>query len=335
MDKDIISACEDLAKRHGIPVHHLLAFIETESSGKAFWPVGKELRPAIRIEGHYFYRLLQGDERDEAIRLGLAAKKAGVIKNPANQSARYEMLARMEAINSPMALRSISIGLGQVMIEHFKRLDFKTPGEMFLDAHISVYNQVAQMVKFITTDARLYTAVKIGDWPTAATIYNGPAHKNYDVTMKNAAERWRTRWASGAVAGKSVEPAPNLALERIKALGHDSVKSFQKQYGLRVDGLIGPITLEKLDEVEAQIKGQVNAKRNSALKFAGTAIGGSITVAAGNESGFSLETVSSYVDMAQRFAGVDWRIIAGVVGAVGVVALGKAGWEWWKNRDVQ
>ena len=328
MNKEIIDAAKDLAERYAIPLHHLLAFIAVESAGNAFYLVGKEMKPAIRIEGHYFYKFLEGDKRKEAVQLGLAASGVGAIANPKNQAGRYEQLDRMMQLDHNAALRSISVGLGQVMISWFSRLSFKSPKAMFDHACVSAYNQVEQMVRFIRTDAKLYKAVQVGNWPTVANIYNGPKHKQYDVKMKREADAWRLR-----LKGHESPLVPDMYMERIKALGHSDVKNFQKQHGLRVDGIIGPITIETLEEVEATIKVNTNAKRNSALKLAGTAIGGSATVAASATQGFDLDQISGYITTVNNMVGIDWRIIAGVVGVVGVMALVKAAYEWWRNRD--
>jgi len=328
MDKTIIDAATDLAGRYAIPVHHLLAFISVESAGNAFYLVGKEMKPAIRIEGHYFYKFLEGDKQKEAVQLGLAASKAGAVKNPNNQAGRYEQLDRMMKIDYEAALRSISVGLGQVMISWFSRLGFKSPKAMFDNACVSAYNQVEQMVRFITTDAKLFKAVKSGDWNTVANIYNGRNHKQYDVKMRQEAIAWKQR-----IGGHTFVEVPDLYLERIKALGHADVKNFQKQHGLRVDGIIGPITVETLEEVEATIKVNTNAKRNSALKLAGTAIGGSGAVLASASQGIDIDQITQYINTANQLAGIDWRIVVGVVGAVGFAALGKAAYEWWRNRD--
>ena len=329
MDQKIVAACADFAKRIDVPLSYLLAFVEVESSGQALWPVGNKRLPAIRIEGHYFYKLLSGDKRDQAVRLGLAAKKAGVIKNPKDYQGRYAMLERMKEIDEEIAYQSISIGLGQVMGANYKAAGALSAIHMFSQASGSeaVYMQVGHMANFINADARLRSALKRGEWRTVAVIYNGPAQKGYDVKMEKAARNYLVAPYSGSVE------AVDDRKDRIIALGYEDVKAFQKEQGLKVDGKIGNATTEALEEEEKKRESTINAKRNSALKLAGTAIGGSVTVAASASSGIDLDQITNYIDTANRLVGIDWRIVVGVVGAVGVGFLVKAGYEWWKNRS--
>lgn len=329
MDQKIVAACSDFAKRIDVPLTYLLAFVEVESSGQALWPVGNKRLPAIRIEGHYFYKLLSGKKRDEAVRLGLAAKKAGVIKNPKDYQGRYAMLERMKAIDEEIAYQSISIGLGQVMGANFKAAGALSAVHMFSQASgpEAVYMQVGHMANFIAADARLLSALKRADWKTVAVIYNGPAQKGYDIKMANAAKRIMTQ-PYGVVYADKLDDRE----ERILALGYENVKAFQKEQGLKVDGKIGAATTEALEDEEKKRADNVNAKRNTALRFAGTAGGGTVSVLAASESGLDLDRIGQYADLVQRMAGFDLRYLLVGGAVIGTAALAVAGWEWWKNR---
>ena len=75
-------------------------------------------------------------------------------------------------------MKSTSIGLGQIMGLHYKRLGYNTVGEMWNDAKKGIEEQVEQMVKFINSDPKLLDALKRHDWTKVATIYNGSGFMN-------------------------------------------------------------------------------------------------------------------------------------------------------------
>jgi len=98
-------------------------------------------------------------------------------------------------INKDSAMQSTSIGLGQIMGFHYKRLGYSSVGKMWDDAKKGEERQVWQICKFISTDSRLQSAVKNKDWNTVATIYNGAKYKilakkygriPYNISMKQA-----------------------------------------------------------------------------------------------------------------------------------------------------
>ncbi|WP_449435041.1 N-acetylmuramidase domain-containing protein [Pedobacter steynii] len=99
------------------------------------------------------------------------------------------------ALNADAAMESTSIGLGQIMGFHYKRLGFKTVGAMWDDAKKGEFQQVQQMAKFIATDSRLLTALKNKDWHVVACLYNGAGYlalakkigrEPYNISMQKA-----------------------------------------------------------------------------------------------------------------------------------------------------
>src|SRR5690606_35880323 len=104
-----------LADKYKIPQDFALGITDMESAGRALWRVGNEYLPAIRIEGHYFWKRLHGKQREAAVKLGLASPKAGAVKNPVDMQGRYNKLKLMADINTEAAYQSISIGIGQIM----------------------------------------------------------------------------------------------------------------------------------------------------------------------------------------------------------------------------
>ena len=86
------------------------------------------------------------------------------------------------------------------MGSHWKRLGYKSVGEMWDDAKKGEDRQVFQMTEFINTDKRLLQALKDKNWHRVATYYNGAGYKNlaarlgrtpYDVSMKRAYEKYK------------------------------------------------------------------------------------------------------------------------------------------------
>ena len=101
-----------LAIRHNLPPAALLAIAQVESGGRVFARIGDRKEPLIRFEGHYFHRLLHGEDLRRAQKAGLADAKPGRVKNPRRQSQRWDLLNRAIEINRLAALSSTSWGIG-------------------------------------------------------------------------------------------------------------------------------------------------------------------------------------------------------------------------------
>lgn len=101
--------------------------------------------------------------------------------------------------NKNAALESTSIGIGQIMGFHYKRLGYSTVGAMWDDAKSSEDKQIRQIFKFITTDSRLLTALKNKNWHQVATYYNGAGYRElarrygrepYNISLQKAYSKW-------------------------------------------------------------------------------------------------------------------------------------------------
>lgn len=267
----------NLADEYGIPQDFALGITDKESAGKALWNVDGNMLPSIRIEGHYFYKYLTGQKLTTAIAQGLASKKAGAVKNPASFAGRYAMLNRMIMIDREAAYRSISIGIGQVMGANFAALGYKYATYMFNDACKGLIPQVRQMLGFIRADPRLVKAANSYDYKTFARIYNGPAYKKnrYDTELEKFVSRWPKRAGNTSVVGISTNNETDFS--RIQALGFHDVRGFQAARGIKVDGIIGPITIEHINLLEQERK--PNTATNVAIVGSGTAVGAAGAVA--------------------------------------------------------
>nr|WP_245411807.1 N-acetylmuramidase family protein [Phyllobacterium leguminum] len=186
------------AAQAGVEPAALLAVAEVESGGRATARIESRDEPLIRFEGHYFNLRLRGKKLAEARRQGLAAAKAGAVKNPVTQAARWRLLARAIEIDRDAALGSVSWGLGQVMGAHWEWLGFESVEALVTEARGSVAGQVRLMLRFIEKSG-LVEPLNAHDWDTFAYRYNGPLYRKYAYDRKMAAawEKWRDRLLPG------------------------------------------------------------------------------------------------------------------------------------------
>jgi hypothetical protein len=81
---------------------------------------------------------------------GLASPKAGAVKNPASQAARWRLLEEAMAIDRAAALQSVSWGIGQVMGSHWKALGYDSVEALVAEARDRCFGgQVRLMLRFL------------------------------------------------------------------------------------------------------------------------------------------------------------------------------------------
>ncbi len=183
MDKEIIDIC----KKQDIETASLLAFISVETGGKGFDDsTGKIL---IQFEPAWFKK-----------KAPYAPSGLWSVNKVDVQSKEWMAFNDAYKKNPDAAMQSTSIGLGQIMGFHYKKLGYNTVGEMWNDAKKGIEEQVDQMVRFINSDPNLLNALKKHDWTKVATIYNGRGfmdlakkyHRTpYDEAMKIAYNRFK------------------------------------------------------------------------------------------------------------------------------------------------
>jgi len=272
-DKELINEITQIAYDYGLEPAALMAVVEVESNGKTGVMVNGCLEPLIRFEGHYFYRLLTNAKRNLAIVRGLASTKAGSVKNPIRQAARWGLLKRAEEIDRTAALSSCSWGIGQVMGAHWRWLEYASIDALVVEARSGVTGQIRLMMRYIQK-AKLIVKLKRHDWAGFARAYNGPAYHRYKyhTKMKAAYEKFVALPNSVHVYepislrhqikvlqfGSHGEDVVQLQADLNKlgfALAADgdfglateiALKQFQRQNRLMVDGVFGPKSLEML-----------------------------------------------------------------------------------------
>lgn len=173
------------ACRIGLEPEALRAFIDVESSGQGFdTATGKII---IQFEPVWF-------RRHEPY----APSGAWSINKVERQAKEWAAFNDAWSINPDSAMKSTSIGMGQVMGFHFERLGYKTVGEMWDDAKRGEERQIHQMAEFINTDRKLWTAIRTKDWHTVALRYNGAKYQElaikwgrtpYNISMAEAYAR--------------------------------------------------------------------------------------------------------------------------------------------------
>ncbi|PWE56746.1 peptidoglycan-binding protein [Metarhizobium album] len=354
LSPEVARSIDRIAKAHGYDPAALKAVVEVESAGKVFANVKGRDEPLIRYEGHYFYKLVHPMMRDKAVREGLASPKAGGVKNPSNQAARWDLLERAAALDKQAAYESASWGAGQVMGSHWKKLGYSSVVDMVETARSGIEGQVELMVRFIKA-FNLSGALLRKDWAGFARGYNGPAYKTnaYDTKMKAAYERYAKGTSpitfnpsAGMLRlgskGQGVREVQVLltragfptAVDGDFGTGTDTaLRRFQGANSLTADGVAGPETMRKLKEFQASPEekpgalpvSQVPEVKDAAKSLAPlalvTAARDQIAEMAAYVTGINTETANTVANS-----------MLAVSGAIGTGLAIYAIYGWWKSK---
>lgn len=164
MNQQIIDAANKY--RGSIELAAILAFIQTETGGQGFDPVTNKI--TIRFEPTWFKKEAPG-------------APSGLWSNGTDgQEGEWRAFDDAFSKNPDAAMKSTSIGLGQIMGFNFQRLGYSSVGAMWDDAKTGIERQVWQIVQFINTDKQLLAALQAKDWHTVATLYNGAGFMDID-----------------------------------------------------------------------------------------------------------------------------------------------------------
>ncbi len=281
MDQMTIQAARKAATKYDVPLANLLAVIQVESNGQIFATIKHDgipiKEPLIRWEGHYFDKRLDPKTRATARAKGLADPKAGGVKNPSSQQARWDQLFLPACgIDLNAAIESVSFGVGQVMGAHWDKLGYASPAELMAEARDGVEGQIELMLRYCQTFG-LLDELRRGDFAGFARGYNGPNYRkySYDTNMAAAAKTF-ARTIAGSTAGTTDQAKAAKASGMVR-LGTEGAKvrelqsllrrggytvdvdgdfgpatkraleAFQEDAGLEVDGLVGPKTWQALE----------------------------------------------------------------------------------------
>ena len=167
MTKEIINYC----KNQNIEAAILLAFISVETGGEGFDKnTGKIL---IQFEPVWFKK-----------KAPYAPSGLWSVNKVDVQSKEWLAFNDAFSKNPNAAMEATSIGLGQIMGFNYKRLGYKTVGEMYDYAKQGIKEQINQLVKFINTDENLKQALLNKNWDKVASLYNGKGYKELAIKYK-------------------------------------------------------------------------------------------------------------------------------------------------------
>lgn len=287
----------------------------------------------ILTERHKFYKHLKADpaKLNRAVKAGLANQKMGGY--PKSQAEAHARLEKMREIDDTAALKSISMGIYQVLGENHAMCGYATVQSMWAAAQTLV-GQVDMGVRFLKA-AGLLDEMKNHDFRGLARGYNGPKYAEFHYDTKIAAAYKEFAGDTAALATKAKAAPPDWVgmgdqrsdqvteIQRIlRKLGYQveadgdfgtltrrAVMTFQAEHGLKVDGKVGSETRNLLwtstpdipDEVSqatvADLQGKSKIIDNSVTLQNGATIGG-VAVTAGTvaqKSGL-LDNISNAAD---------------------------------------
>jgi hypothetical protein len=262
----------------GVPPALLQAVVGVESDGIAGWMDGTQVRSIKRFEGHKFDKYVGKSRQVKARRMGLAHPKMGGVKNPRDQADRHKLFMRAYRFDRDAAIKSTSFGVGQVMGFNAEMLGFTGAYEFYKYVETGPEAQVDVMMRYIR-NAGLVDELRRADFTGFARGYNGPAYKKYkyDTRMRQAYNRLSKAppiavrrdidtlhigdRGSDVIAWQDKLQRFGLSVLSDGDFGTDTkaaTESFQRQVGLRADGVVGKHTRRAMADA---IKGRIKTKQ--------------------------------------------------------------------------
>src|SRR5574344_964145 len=163
------------------------AITKVESGGSGFIEPGK---PKILFEGHIFWQQLKKDYKEPASYL---SGNSDILypkwtkKYYKGGKLEYDRLERAMKIDKVCALKSISMGMFQILGLNYNLCGCKSVNDMWNQACESTMNQVIQFCEFIKS-AGILPDLQRRNWKEVARKYNGPSYaiNKYDKKLENA-----------------------------------------------------------------------------------------------------------------------------------------------------
>lgn len=187
MTKQVQAIVKSIAIKRNLEPAALASFIEVESGSKGFDDkTGKIL---IQFEPVWMKRLAP-----------YTPSGAWSVNKVDVQSKEWIAFNDAFGKNPLKAMEATSVGMGQIMGFHWKRLGYASVGDMWDDAKKGIEQQIDQIARFILSDKKLLYALKVGDWHTVASIYNGAEYAKmakkwgrepYNISMAKAYGKYK------------------------------------------------------------------------------------------------------------------------------------------------
>lgn len=351
-DHQTVAEVKRHADRLKLEAEVLLAVAEIESAGQVFAIVNGRQEPLIRFEGHYFHQRLTDPQRSQAVSMGLAHPKAGGVKNPASQQARWDKLFKPATkINPHAAFESTSWGLGQVMGSHWSWLGYASPAEMLRTARAGAAGQIELMIRYIEK-AGLVDELQRRDFAAFTRGYNGPGgiKAGYHTKMARAYERRAGTAPVSKADGMLRMGSKGARVRELQALlvraGHPvkvdgdfgpstkaALIAFQQAAGLAADGVAGPETMRALSAYRVapdEQPGHQPVTEVDEVKDAAKGLGPIAIVMAVRDQ---IAEAASWLLGIE--AGTAQMLASWLMAGVSVIGVGLAiygAYGWWKSR---
>lgn len=190
---------ERAAARLQAPVAHVKAVAQVEAPGGGFDDKGQ---PRILFEAHRFAKLTGGVYNASHPDISSAKWDRSLYARGPNADSRnvgeHARLARAVTLNRSAALMATSWGKFQILGENFATCGYPTLQDFINAMYANEGEQLDAFIGYILGDRRkhptsgltMHGALRIGDWASFASLYNGPAYaqNQYDTKLAAAAK---------------------------------------------------------------------------------------------------------------------------------------------------
>ena len=181
MNSSLLNSIKTQAANFAIEWQAIAAFVAVETGGLGFDASTEKI--IIQFEPSWFRK-----------KAPYTPSGKWSLNGVERQTAEWVAFNDAFARNPDAAMQATSIGLGQIMGFHYKRLGYASVGEMWDDAKKGIDRQIWQICKFISTDTRLLNALKSKNWHLVSVYYNGSGYRElakkygrvpYNISMRN------------------------------------------------------------------------------------------------------------------------------------------------------
>jgi murein DD-endopeptidase MepM/ murein hydrolase activator NlpD len=202
-------------QRLGIDPADAIGVIVTESGGEPFGPDG---RMTIRFENHIFHSYWgkSNPQRfNDHFTFDANERWKGHTWRPStgaawqqchsSQAVEWQVLDFARTLDNEAALKSISMGAGQVMGFNHETVGYASAQAMFDAFSKDASAQIGAMFRFMEKN-QLVESVRKQDYAAFARVYNGPGQATeYATRMRDFADAFRS--LNGAPAGRDAQTA--------------------------------------------------------------------------------------------------------------------------------